>query len=240
MLKRIFCLALACGWLGVAARADTFPAQSYALLPRQAEGGVLFQCRAPDAHAVYLAGDFNAWAHNDNGKITDPQYAMQGPDTNGVWRKVLKLDPGVYKFKFNLDGVGAGWFAPETIDEHDPDGNAVLRVGPSGEVMMHSAHNAAWKPQATSRGVLLQFYAPIAFVVYLAGDFNQWAFNKNGLVFLPQYKMFGPDTNGVWSADVGLPAGEYHYQFVIDGDQWVDDPNVDETDKDGHSVLVVK
>ncbi len=239
MLKKIFCLALVCGWLG-AAGADTFPAQSYALLPQQTEGGVLFQCLAPGAHAVYLAGDFNGWAHNDGGKITDGQFAMQGPDTNGVWRKVVKLDPGVYIFKFNLNGEPSGWFAPETIDEHDADGNAVVRVGPSGEVLMHSARNAAWKPQRTSRGVLFQFYAPAAFVVYLAGDFNQWGLNKDGLVFFPQYKMYGPDTNGVWSADVGLAAGEYHYQFVVDGDHWVADPNGDETDADGHSVLVVK
>ena len=36
---------------------------------------------------------------------------MSGPDTNGVWRKVVKLDAGTYRFKFNLNGEPAGWFA---------------------------------------------------------------------------------------------------------------------------------
>jgi 1,4-alpha-glucan branching enzyme len=226
--------------LAGAVQAASFPAQSYSLLPRQADGGVLFQCSAPGAHAVYLAGDFNGWAHNDGGKISDRQFAMQGPGTNGVWRKVVKLDPGLYKFKFNINGSPDGWFAPDTAYERDADGNVVLRVGPSGEVMIHSARNADWKPQRTERGMLFQLFAPDAFSVYLAGNFNQWAVNNDGLVSSPQYAMEGPDSNGVWRAEVSVPAGEAHYRFVVDGDHWVADPNVDETDKDGNSVLVVK
>jgi len=240
MFRKALGLFFVCGYLSGVASAGSFPDQPYSLLPQPADDGVLFQCYAPDARAVYLAGNFNAWAHNDGGRITDAQFAMQGPNTNGVWRKVVKLDPGTYKFKFNLNGDASGWFAPNSIDEHDDDGNAVLRVGPGGEITMHSARNPQWKPQRTDRGVLFQFYAPDAFIVYLAGDFNRWGMNKNGLVSFPNYALYGPDSNGVWRADVGLPAGTFHYQYVIDGDHWVADPNVDETDKEGHSVLVVQ
>ena len=70
--------------------------------------GVLFQCYAPEAHVVYLAGDFNGWANNVDGRITNSSFAMNGPDTNGVWRKTVKLDAGIYRFKFNVNGEGNG------------------------------------------------------------------------------------------------------------------------------------
>ena len=210
------------------------------LAVQKSDDGVLFQCQTNGARVVYLAGDFNEWAHNQGGRISDAAFAMSGPDTNGVWRKVVKLDAGTYRFKFNLDGDPTGWFAPDSIDERDADGNAILRVKSAGEVVARGAHNSAWKPQRTDRGVLLQCYAPNAHIVYLAGDFNGWARNRDGLVFDPQFAMRGPDSNGVWRADVDLPFGRHLYQFVIDGDQWKSDPNADESDAEGHSVLVVK
>src|SRR5712691_7540543 len=102
----------------------TFPPQSYNLLPQKTDGGILFQCYAPGVKVVYLAGDFNGWASNEGGRVSKPEFAMSGPDTNGVWHKVIKLDPGAYKFKFNLNGEPDGWFAPDSIDERDGDKNA--------------------------------------------------------------------------------------------------------------------
>jgi 1,4-alpha-glucan branching enzyme len=117
-------------------------------VPQKAEGGVLFQCYAPEARAVYLAGDFNGWANNVDGRITNAEFAMSGPDTNGVWRKTVKLDPGVYRFKFNLNGEASGWFAPDSIDELDGDKNAIIHVDASGDVVVRSAHNPRWRPQS--------------------------------------------------------------------------------------------
>ena len=199
---------------------------------------VLFQCQTNGARVVYLAGDFNEWAHNDAGKITDPTFAMT--ESNGVWRKIVNLEPGTYRFKYNINGDSTGWFAPDWVDERDADGNAIIRVKPDGAVVTRSARNPAWKPTRTQRGVLLQYYAPDAHIVYLGGDFNEWARNRDGLVFDPQFAMQGPDSNGVWRMEVELPAGRHHYQFVVDGDQWKSDPNVDERDNEGHSVLAVK
>jgi len=39
---------------------------------------------------------------------------------------------------------------------------------------------------------------------------------------------------------VKLDPGRHAYQFVVDGDQWITDPNAAETDEENHSVVVVK
>ena len=208
------------------------------LVVSRTDQGVLFQCQTNGARAVYLAGDFNGWAQNVDGRITKSEFAMTGPDTNGVWRKIVALDPGTYRFKFNLDGDR--WFAPDSIDERDADKNAIFRVTGSGDVLVRSARHEKWKPQRTERGILFQFYAPDAHIVYVAGDFNEWGKNRGGLVYDPQFAMTGPDADGVWRVEVELKPGRYHYQFVADGDRWVADPNADENDKENHSVVVVK
>jgi 1,4-alpha-glucan branching enzyme len=232
----VFLLAVAV----TAGAATPFPLQSFTLVPQKADGGVLFQCYAPEARVVYLAGDFNGWANNVDGRITKAEFAMSGPDTNGVWRKIVKLDQGAYRFKFNLNGEASGWFAPESIDEVDGDKNAVIHVDAAGEVVIRSAHNPKWQPQRTEQGVILQCYAPDAHLVYLVGDFNEWGHNRDGLVFDPKFAMTGPNSDGVWLANIKLKPGQHAYQFVIDGDRWIADPNDGATDSDGHSTLVVK
>lgn len=232
----LFLLAVA-----VTAKAATpFPPQSYTLVPQKVAGGVLFQCYAPGARAVYLAGDFNGWANNVEGRITNAEFALSGPDTNGIWRKTVKLDPGVYRFKFNLNGEASGWFAPDSIDELDADKNAIIHIDASGDVVVRSAHNPKWRPQQTENGVNFQCYAPDAFIVYLVGDFNDWGHNRDGLVFDPKFAMNGPDKDGVWRAEIELKPGRHAYQFVVDGDHWTADPNSEDRDGEGHSLLEVK
>lgn len=181
------------------------------LIVQQTDDGVLFQCQTNGARVVYLAGDFNDWARNESGRITDPAFAMT--ETNGVWRKVVKLEPGTWRFKFNIDGEPTGWFSPEA--QHDADGNAVFRVRPTGTVDICRSI----LPQQTDRGVLFQLCASEAHIVYLAGKFNDWAKNRDGLVFDPQFAM--SLTGGVWTAIVPLPPGRHEYQFVVDGDRWL-------------------
>jgi 1,4-alpha-glucan branching enzyme len=204
----------------------------------QTPEGVLFQCHTNGVRVVYLAGDFNQWARNHAGRITDPAFAMS--QKNGVWRKTVRLEPGTYRFKFNINGEPDGWFAPDSIDERDADGNAIFRVKPGGAVVVRSARNPAWRPRQTGRGVLFQLYAPEAHIVYLAGDFNNWAGHRAGLVFNPSFAMEGPDSNGVWRLEIPLRPGRARYRFVIDGDRWIADPNAEQNDDEGHSVLVVK
>ena len=165
---------------------------------------------------------------------------MTGPDTNGVWRKVVSLDAGTYRFKFNINGEADGWFAPDSIDEHDGDKNAIFRVTGSGDVVTRSTRNEKWKPEQTEHGVVFRVYAPGAHIVYLAGDFNEWGKNRDGLVYDSVFAMTGPDVDGVWRAEVELKPGKYLYQFVVDGDRWITDPSAEDHDKENHAVVVVK
>lgn len=71
--------------------------------------------------------------------------------------------------------------------------------------------------------------------VSVAGSFNGWNATAN--------PMSDPDKDGVWSADVEIPAGRVTYKFVVNGDQWMTDESAAEFESDGfggqNSVLVV-
>jgi len=64
---------------------------------------VKFALHSPEAQYVYLVGDFNNWALNDNSLLDRSE--------SGGWQKNLTLKPGRYKYKFVVDGR---WI-------HDPD-----------------------------------------------------------------------------------------------------------------------
>jgi len=53
--------------------------------------------------------------------------------------------------------------------------------------------------------------------VSVAGDFNGWN---------PQTTFFAKHASGMWRAEVEMPqAGSYQYKLVVNGSQWLDDPN---------------
>jgi len=65
------------------------------LPPAVTHAGVMFTVDAPDAARVQLAGDFNDWV-------------LDGNDMNPVgrvWKKVVKLQPGRYRYRYIVDGV---------------------------------------------------------------------------------------------------------------------------------------
>lgn len=226
------CAALlaAIAWAAMDARAE---------LPVATSSGILFRCRAPGAATVYLAGSFNNWADNDDGRIVDDTFRMEGPDADGLFTKVVRLEPGAYRFQFAVDGRKGQWFVPPEIEELDADSNGVIRIAHDGAVVVRRARHPEWQPRPAQDGVRFRFYAPEAHLVYLAGSFNQWARNREGLVSDPRFAMDGPAADGTWSARVRLPAGSHAYQFVIDGDRWVRDPNEPQGDAQNHSVVVV-
>ena len=79
------------------------------------EKGVVFTFKDPAASDVQLAGDFNNWVP-DKGVTT-----RQIPD--GTWEKVVRLGPGVYQYRYFVDG------------EWHPDPSNPRRVeGPAGGV----------------------------------------------------------------------------------------------------------
>jgi chromosome partitioning protein len=62
--------------------------------PAVTSEGVVFTIEAPDAERVHLAGDFNNWTLDGN-----EMEAM-----GGVWRKVVRLPPGRYRYRYVVDG----------------------------------------------------------------------------------------------------------------------------------------
>jgi chromosome partitioning protein len=56
--------------------------------------GVVFTVEAPEARQVQLAGDFNSWK---------PEWTELEP-ARGIWRTMLKLAPGRYRYRYVIDG----------------------------------------------------------------------------------------------------------------------------------------
>jgi Glycogen recognition site of AMP-activated protein kinase len=75
---------------------------------------------APDATSVQIAGDFNGWS------TTGDRLAAVG---DGWWEIDLDLGPGLYQYKFVVDG---SWLIPEDTRRRISDGfgseNAVLEI----------------------------------------------------------------------------------------------------------------
>lgn len=214
------------------------PPQPAELAPRETAEGVLFQCYAPEATRVYLAGDFNDFAQNVGGRIRDTQYAMTGPDASGIFSKTIKLEPGLYRYKFAIEGIGFTWFIPEYERRRDSDGNAYVVV--DGVADQPGRIKSAHAPQVTTNGITFELFAPDADIVYLAGSFNNWANNREGRLQDLRFAMRGPDKFGIWRTTINLSRGRHEYQFVINGRDWIYDPLVPDQTADHHSVLEVK
>jgi 1,4-alpha-glucan branching enzyme len=60
----------------------------------EATQAISFWCAAPNAHAVYLIGDFNAWNHT-----ADPMERL----ADGHWHLQVRLRPGLHHYQFLVD-----------------------------------------------------------------------------------------------------------------------------------------
>jgi 1,4-alpha-glucan branching enzyme len=66
-----------------------------------------------------------------------------------------------------------------------------------------------------AKPVPMEYFAPEANTVAVAGDFNQWDI---------QAHMLKKSKAGWWKTSVKLAPGRYQYRFVVDGEQWSEDP----------------
>jgi 1,4-alpha-glucan branching enzyme len=62
--------------------------------PAVTSEGVVFTFEAADAERVHLVGDFNNWTLDGN--------EMEA--AGGLWKKVIKLPPGRYRYRYVVDG----------------------------------------------------------------------------------------------------------------------------------------
>jgi|GEM_PF-929153 len=88
--------------------------------------------------------------------------------------------------------------------------------------------SAAWAVPWT-----VQFDAPQAREVFLAGEMTQWDTGK---------KPLARDASGRWTLSLDVPEGLWLYKLVVDG-QWIADPGNPLSDNDGqggrHSILLL-
>ncbi|MGH7527881.1 MAG: isoamylase early set domain-containing protein [Gemmatimonadales bacterium] len=91
---------------------------------------------------------------------------------------------------------------------------AVLIGTPHGEPDGRAPGLAA---KSGTRAVLLRLAAPSSSQVAVVGDFNDWD---------PAATPLRPTGDkGVWTVELHLKPGRYHYTFLIDGRRWENDPS---------------
>eukprot|EP01125_Pyxidicula_operculata_P003430 TRINITY_DN1424_c0_g1_i1.p1 TRINITY_DN1424_c0_g1~~TRINITY_DN1424_c0_g1_i1.p1 ORF type:complete len:644 (-),score=114.23 TRINITY_DN1424_c0_g1_i1:341-2272(-) len=89
------------------------------------DGFVVFKLQG-DVENVFIAGDWNNWANNANGKVTDPRFMFTALPGN-VWQRREILSPSSYTFKYAINN-GQTWVSLNDFP-HDKDGNTVMFVG---------------------------------------------------------------------------------------------------------------
>jgi len=237
-------LALAVGCDRSSQRALATVEAAPAAGPRAVTGGIEFTFDDPAAQSIHLAGSFNNWSTN-----ADPM----AKDAKGTWRLVKALPAGTHQYKFVVNG-GQTW----KPDPHNANGaddgfggkNSVLEVASGGQPVTAqpapapstaapaagaaATTKATVTPQKTDAGWRFMFDMPSAQSVHLAGSFNNWSTSADPLA---------KDAGGRWALVRALPSGTHQYKFVINGQQWKEDPGNTNTADDGYggknSIVVV-
>lgn len=157
-----------------------------------------------DAKKVIVAGSFNKWN----------EHLFKMDKVEDGWELTLKIKPGVYEYRFIVDGH---WM-------EDPANIHKVRNE-------YSEYNSLIDIKAYTAFKLRGFTD--AKKVVLSGSFNNW--NTHELVM--EKKDYG------WKYVLPLSGGKHHYKFIVDG-KWVLDPHnsVKEYDGNGHvnSVCMIK
>ncbi len=61
---------------------------------------IIFTFHAPEAKSVHIAGSFNDW-----NRCSDPLKQDKKGREGGTWKRVFYLEPGVYEYRFIVDGL---------------------------------------------------------------------------------------------------------------------------------------
>ncbi|MCD6595336.1 hypothetical protein J7L68_06655 [bacterium] len=97
--------------------------------PKMGDNGVIFRFDAPNAKAVYLAGEFNNWA---------PTKAPMKKSDDGIYTIEYPFKPGTYQYKFVIDGKD--WKPdpnnPAKVDDNYGGLNSVITITKDGKVIM--------------------------------------------------------------------------------------------------------
>ena len=182
-------------------------------------------------NSVHLAGSFNQWDTS----------ATPMENDDGVWEVTVDLPPGRHQYKFVLDG--GEWVTDDWATEFADDGfggqNAVVVVGEEAMVAGYGSRERGPGGEEIPAGpegtpVTFRFRPPDgANAVSVAGDFNDWN--------AAAHPLRDEDGDGTWTLTIELATGSHAFQFVVDGDDWVDmadDPNAEPDGFGGHHSRV--
>jgi hypothetical protein len=92
-----------------------------------------------------------------------------------------------------------------------------LRPDPASDPAAPSASAPAPVTLSATRPVYLRLAAPASSRVTVVGDFNDW--DPAGTPLRPT------GDHGIWTVELRLKPGRYHYAFLIDGRRWEGDPS---------------
>jgi hypothetical protein len=125
--------------------------------------------------------------------------------------------------------------APRSPEPARSAGAPVLSATPRGERKRETVVASAPKVQIIKE-VKIFFYYPPAQKVAVTGDFNDW--NADGV------PLKAAGRPGLWETELRIPPGVYSYNFIVDGELLVPDPNSSNQMPDGYggtnSLLLVK
>lgn len=111
-----------------------------------------------------------------------------------VWERQMYLDDEVHKYRFMIDAKWVTDLAnPHKLSDNSGNVSSVLNLGAPVYFKL------AGYPNAKN--------------VFVAGNFNDWKPDDLSL----------KNTRGVWMLQIALPAGNYNYKFIVDG-EWITDP----------------
>lgn len=107
--------------------------------PSFENGYVVFKFFAPEANSVAIAGDFNGWRKDD----------LLTKDDNGNWYGKFKIKPGLYQYKFIVDGR---WMLdpanPVKVENFNKtDFNSVFVLSYDWKILLQSEPDAKPNPE---------------------------------------------------------------------------------------------
>jgi len=170
-----------------------------------AGGNVEFKLKGRgNAKKVILSGSFNNWNEQDIKMVR----------MGNEWKIRLKMIPGIYEYKFIVDGE---WIHdpanPYTVQNQHYTFNSILIVGKEEQFYLKGYTNAK--------------------TVALSGSFNNW--DKKGVRCIK--------TKDGWKVSQKLPPGKHFYKFIINGNNWVIDPSNELQERDEgfniNSVIII-
>lgn len=177
-----------------------------------------------EADQVFLAGNFNNWSPNSLPMVNE----------NGVWKISMELEPGEYQYKFVVNGTN--WMedpdAPSYVDDGFGGKNGAFKLAlENGQLIIKPLETSTQEDTVNyeynenrvdtifvdEEGyIVIRYYNPDAEYVMIAGNFNDWDPES-----LEMYEI----GDGWWEAVLELKPGVYQYKFVVNGEDWVSDPN---------------